>query len=77
MSKNLGYLFNEVPLYPKEVFGVFNLENDKYIFNNDEYERFKEYIGMGQNKLITYCHKCKKEFPFDISFLMLLRIFRR
>lgn len=67
LERGIDYLFNEVSLYTKEIFNVFELKNDKYEYNEDEFLRFLYYIGVCQKKLITYCHKCKKEFPFDIE----------
>lgn len=67
LEKGINYLFNEVSLYSKETFNVFELKDNKYEYNKDEFFRFLYYIGICQDKLITYCHKCKKEFPFDIE----------
>lgn len=67
MEKDLDYLFNNVPLYTKEEFNVFELKNDVYELNKMEMYNFMKYIGIEKNKLITYCHKCKKEFPFTIE----------
>lgn len=67
MEKNIDYLFNNVPLYVKEEFKVFELKEDKYEKNDDEMSKFIKYIGTCKNKLITYCHKCKKEFPFYVE----------
>ena len=66
-EQGIDYLFNEVSLYAKENFNVFELKNSKYEYNKEELFRFLYYIGISQEKLITYCHKCKKEFPFDIQ----------
>lgn len=66
-SKDINYLFNEVSLYTKEEFNVFYLEDEMYEINEEEFQRFCTYIGSNQNRLITYCHKCKKEFPFNIQ----------
>ena len=67
LKKDINYLFNEVSLYTKEEFNVFYLNNEMYEINEDEFQRFCTYIGSNQNRLITYCHKCKKEFPFNIQ----------
>lgn len=67
MEKNLDYLFNDVPLYTKEEFKVFELKEDKYELNEEELERFNIYIGIDKEKLVTICHKCKKEFPFNVE----------
>lgn len=67
-EQGINYLFNEVSLYAKETFDVFELKDNKYEYNKDEFFRFLYYIGICQDKLITYCHKCKKEFPFYIEF---------
>lgn len=67
MEKNLDYLFNDVPLYVKEEFQLFEFKDGKYNLNKSEMERFCKYIGVGKNKIITYCYKCKKEFPFNVE----------
>ena len=67
MEKDLDYLFNNVPLYVKEIFDVFELKNNMYELNQNELSRFFKYIGANKNKIVTYCHKCKKEFPFKIK----------
>ncbi len=66
-KQGIDYLFNEVSLYTKESFDVFELKDNKYEYNQEEFFRFLYYIGIEQNKLVTYCHKCKKEFPFDVK----------
>lgn len=66
MDKNLDYLFNEASLYTKEIFKVFEIENDKYVINRHELDAFLNYIGKNQDRVITYCHCCKKIFPFEI-----------
>lgn len=66
-EKNLDFLFNDVSLYVVEKFEVFKLENDMYHLDEEEFKRFKRYIGIKKEKIITYCHKCKKEFPFDVE----------
>lgn len=66
-EQGINYLYNEVSLYAKETFDVFELRDNKYEYNKDEFFRFLYYIGICQDKLITYCHKCKKEFPFNIE----------
>ena len=50
LEQGMDYLFNEVSLYTKEVFNVFELKNDKYEYNKDEFLRFLYYIGVCQNK---------------------------
>ena len=65
LENGINYLFNEMSLYTKEKFKVFILKNNKYEYDKNEYFKFLYYIGVAQNKLISYCHKCKKEFPFS------------
>lgn len=67
LENDINYLFNEVSLYTKEKFDVFELKNGKYEYNQKEFFKFLYYIGVQQEKLISYCHVCKKEFPFDIT----------
>jgi len=66
-EKNLDFLFNNVSLYTKEKFEIFKLKEDKYHLNEEAFEKFKKYIGINKEKIVTYCHKCKKEFPFNIQ----------
>lgn len=66
-EKNLDYLFNDVPLYTKEKFNIFQKNNDMYELNDEELKRFLNYVGIPyKERIITYCHKCKKEFPFSV-----------
>ena len=67
MERNLNYLFNNVSLYTKEEFRVFELKDNKYELNNDELKRFNKYIGINKNKIVTLCYKCKMEFPFNVE----------
>lgn len=67
MEKDLDYLFNNVPLYTKEKFEVFKLNGDKYERDELEMFNFVKYIGLENDKMISYCHRCKKEFPFYIE----------
>ena len=63
----IDFLFNETSLYTKERFKVFELKENKYEYDKDEFFRFLFYIGVCQDKLITQCHKCTKQFPFYIK----------
>lgn len=63
----LNNLFNNGSLYTKEVFKVFKLDGEAYELDEKEFSRFKDYIGCGHEKIVTFCHKCKKEFPFEID----------
>ena len=66
-DKDLNYLFNEVSLYTKDIFDIFVLKDEKYQLDKEVLNQFLCYIGCLQEKLITYCHKCKKEFPFSVE----------
>ena len=63
----LNELFNETDLYSKETFKVFELEGNAYNLNEGELERLKKCLGIVQENIVTFCHKCKKEFPFEIE----------
>lgn len=63
----LNELFNETDLYSKETFKVFELEGNAYNLNEGELERLKKCLGIDQENIVTFCHKCKKEFPFEIE----------
>lgn len=64
---NLNNMFNNNSLYSKEVFKVFKLKGEVYELDKREFSNFKNYIGCGQDKIVTFCHKCKKEFPFEVN----------
>ena len=64
--KDLNYVFNEVPIYSKEIFNIFEIENNEYKLNREELVRFKKYVHSYNNKLITNCVWCDKEFSFDV-----------
>lgn len=66
-EKGLDYLFNDVPLYTKETFKVFSLKDEKYEVEKVELNKMLWYLGINNERLITYCHKCKKEFPFIVD----------
>lgn len=64
---NVNELFNDTNLYSKERFGVFKLSEDEKSCTLDkkELKRLLDWIGFGDNKVITKCNNCNKEFPFD------------
>lgn len=64
---NLNNMFNNNSLYSKEVFKVFKLKGEIYELDKQEFSNFKNYIGCEQDKIVTFCHKCKKEFPFEVN----------
>ena len=67
MEKDLNYLFNEVPLYVKNEFKIFdNTGENTYVLNKKECDKFVKMFGSNNTKLITRCVKCKKEFPFYV-----------
>ena len=65
-DRNINYLFNEVSLYTKEIFKVFNYRDNQYYLENEQLNQFLCYIGCLEERLISYCHQCKKTFPFTI-----------
>ena len=64
---NVNDLFNDTNLYTKEEFEIFVPGEDGLFctINQTELKRMVDCIGFGNNKIITKCKKCKKEFPFD------------
>ena len=36
-EQGIDYLFNKMSLYAKEIFDVFELKNEKYEYNKDEF----------------------------------------
>ena len=39
-SKDFNYLFNDAPLYTKEIFHPFELKDGKYLLNETEMNKF-------------------------------------
>ena len=44
-DRNINYLFNEVSLYTKEIFNVFNYKDNQYHLDNEQLNQFLCYIG--------------------------------
>lgn len=65
---NLSDFFNNGSLYTKEKFIIYKSGSDgTYVLDKQELNRFINYLGFNQTKIISYCHKCKYEFPFDVE----------
>ena len=64
-ENDLNYVFNEVPLYKKETFNILIEKEGQFNYNQSEYNRFLEYIDTENQKIITNCVWCDKEFSFD------------
>lgn len=66
---DLNYLFNNIPLYTKRSFKIYeyNAEKEKYCLNKEELDLLVKYLGLNEIKLITFCTKCKHEFSFDVN----------
>ena len=63
-EKYMDYIFNEFPLYSKEVFNVFYEKDNQLHYNIEEYKRFWKFISTINNKIITKCIYCNKELLF-------------
>ena len=64
---NLNSVFNDEDLYAKHVFSVLRLKNGKYELDDEALKKLISYLGVRNNKIITYCKTCKKEFSFDVK----------
>ncbi len=64
---NIQDVFNNESLYSKKEFKIFTLDEDKYNYDEDAAKEMFKYIGIKNNKIVTLCNKCNKEFPFDIE----------
>lgn len=62
--RDINDLFNNTSLYTKEVFQIFELNHNGYTKNDDEYNRMINCLGFNNDKIITLCTGCNKEFPF-------------
>lgn len=71
-SKDLNYVFNEMPIYSTEVFQIFTKEENTEIYkiNKNEINRFFSYLETKNKKIITNCVWCNKEFSFNYSKLL-------
>lgn len=66
--KNLSYFFNNGSLYVKEKFKIYKKQTDDiYVLDKQELDRFITYLGFNQDRIISYCHKCKRDFPFNVQ----------
>lgn len=65
-KRNVEFLFNKVGLYSKEKFTIikYSKENAPYV-DEDELFKLRDYLGVGFNKIESYCIHCKKNYPFD------------
>lgn len=64
---NIQDVFNKESLYSKKEFKLFVLDEDKYNYDESAAKEMLKYIGIENNKIVTLCNKCNKEFPFDIE----------
>lgn len=64
---NIQDVFNKESLYSKKEFKLFVLDEDKYNYDESAAKEMFKYIGIENNKIVTLCNKCNKEFPFDIE----------
>lgn len=66
-NMNIQDVFNKESLYSKKEFKLFVLDEDKYNYDESAAKEMLKYIGIENNKIVTLCNKCNKEFPFDIE----------
>ncbi len=64
---SLEAMFNDDSLYSKREFKLFNLAGEKFEFDENEARAMVDYIGYNTNKIVSFCNKCEKEFPFDVE----------
>ena len=69
MEKDLNYLFNNIPLYVKNEFKIFEIDEsgENYILNKDELGKLMIMLSNNKTKLITRCVGCNREFPFIVD----------
>lgn len=66
-NMNIQDVFNNESLYSKREFKLFTLDEDKYSYDIEAAKELFKYIGINNDKIVTLCNKCNKEFPFDIG----------
>ena len=62
MEKDLNYLFNNIPLYVKNEFKIFEIDEsgENYILNKDELGKLMIMLSYNKTKLITRCVGCNR-----------------
>ena len=66
--KDLNYFFNNVGLYKKEKFKIFNSDDLGILtLNEEEFEKVFNYLGISNEKIIANCIECGQLFPFKIN----------
>lgn len=60
--------FNDVPLYSKKRFKIYEIKDDLYVKNKEELAHFILASGFGGNKIESLCNVCKKRYPFSYKF---------
>ncbi|MDY0277777.1 MAG: hypothetical protein RBQ97_06800, partial [Acholeplasma sp.] len=57
--KDLNYFFNNVGLYKKEKFKIFNSDDLGILtLNEEEFEKVFNYLGISNEKIIANCIEC-------------------
>lgn len=62
---SLEKFFNNVELYTRLDFDIYDIDKDVSHFNQDELIRFLNVLGLKGKKITSYCKECKMNFPFD------------
>lgn len=62
---NIENVFNDNSLYTAKKFNLFTLKDNKYEYNEEIAKEMIEYLGINNDKIVTLCNKCNKEFPFN------------
>lgn len=62
---SLEKLFNNIELYTKLDFDVYDVDNSVSHFNQEELGRFLNVLGLSEKRIKSYCKECKMNFPFD------------
>ena len=64
---SLEKLFNNVDLYNKLDFEIFEISGNSVTFSKNEIFRFFRVLGLIEKRITTFCKDCKMNYPFEIK----------
>lgn len=62
---SLEKFFNDVELYTRLDFDIYDIDKGVSHFNQDELYRFLNVLGLRGKRITSYCKECKMNYPFD------------
>lgn len=62
---SLEKFFNNVELYTRLDFNIYDIDKNVSHFNQDELSRFINVLGVNGERITSLCKECKMNYPFD------------